>query len=168
MAFFILAVVKSDRLTYKKFSEQDKDDCVSWYTDEQVMRYIKGRAMTPDEAENRFSEIIKVNQKYTDLGFYGAYAQSEFIGITKLTHLTPSELEVGYGLLTPYWGQGYANEMIGAMIDAAQDIENISLLTGIVNKENHASIALLKKHGFNFISQKVEHNITNLYYSRNP
>jgi len=168
MAFFILADVKSDRLTYKKFTEQDINDCLSWYTDDQVMRYIKGRAMTIAEAESRFSEIIKVNQEKGIPGFYGVYIKTQFIGIAKLTHLSASELEVGYGLLVPFWGYGYASEMIGAMIDSSQNIKQVSKLTGIVNKENHASVALLKKHGFKFISEKAEHNIIQCYYSRKP
>lgn len=160
--------MKSVRLTYKKFAPQDKDDCIYWYTDEQVMRYIKGRAMTLEEAESRFSEIIKVNQENELLGFYGVYNKFQFIGIAKLTHLSPSELEVGYGLLVPYWGKGYASEMIGAMIVASKAITNIDLLTGIVNKKNHTSIALLEKHGFKFISEKVENNTKQCYYSRKP
>ncbi len=160
--------MKSERLTYNKFTAKDKVHCASWYTDQQVMRYIKGRAMTIIEAENRFNEIIQINQDNVITGFYGVYFKSEFIGIAKMVHLTPTELEVGYGLLTPFWGQGYASEILNAMIETSNTIDRITLLTGIVNKENHASIALLKKHGFKLITQKEESDFTHCYFSRKP
>lgn len=160
--------MKSARLRYTKFTTEDKSNCLRWYADEQVMRFIKGRAMTSLEAENRFAEIIQANHENSVLGFYGVYNNSQFIGIAKLMQLSPSELEVGYGLLAPYWGKGFASEMIAAMIETSRRVNQITLLTGIVNKENHASIALLKKHGFKFISEKVENNIIQCYYSREP
>ena len=160
--------MKSDRLTYRKIDQTVKGNILRWYTDKKIMKFIKGRAMTQAEAEDRFNFIVKTNRLNPQMGFWAVYKHNTFIGIAKLTYLKANVLEIGYGLLEQYWRQGFANEIINTLLKVARNIDSAKLITGIVNKENHASVALLKKHGFEFISEVNEGDLVQQHYSRKP
>jgi ribosomal-protein-alanine N-acetyltransferase len=56
--------------------------------------------------------------------------------------------EVGYMLAEPFWGQGYGSEAMAAVVEHARGELDLKRLTARVHLGNVASIALLKKLGF--------------------
>jgi len=57
------------------------------------------------------------------------------------------EWAVGYTVKKDYWGNGYACEMIGALIDFARSL-GVKIIIAPIAQENRASIKVIKKFGF--------------------
>ena len=60
----------------------------------------------------------------------------------------PTELEVGYTLGKPYWGQGYATEAAGAARDYAIEKLGARRLIALIIHGNDASENVARKLGF--------------------
>ena len=56
--------------------------------------------------------------------------------------------DVGYALLSPYTGQGYAREAVQGVLDYARSTLGLGELRAIVSQGNARSVALLEKLGF--------------------
>ncbi len=158
--------LESQRLTYLKFTEDQYDNYVKWYTDADVMKYITGRPLTLEEAKVRFDKALLNNKEHEGMGLYAiSHKQSErFAGIAKFALLEAGQAEVGYGFLTDFWGQGYASEVLECLVNHAKKLNDIRELVGIVNKENLASKKVLTKKGFEYFKEEEEKGQTSEYY----
>lgn len=156
---------QSDRLNYSKFTEELYNDYASWYTDEEVMKYITGKPLTERQAKERFEKVLKNNFNNDNLGLYSVNNHSgQFVGIAKLTPMNGADLEVGYGFLKPFWGRGYAKEVLGTLISESKNIKDVSTLIGIVNRENLISKRVLVNQEFKFLKEEVEDGQSLEYY----
>ncbi|MCP5039000.1 MAG: GNAT family N-acetyltransferase [Rhodobacteraceae bacterium] len=63
-------------------------------------------------------------------------------------------LHLGYLLGVPYWGQGYASELIAALLAALSSDPQKYILAG-VDRDNHASSRVLQKAGFEIVPEKT-------------
>ena len=121
--------------------------------------FILGRRMGLLTPRTKFCELL-LNGEYL-----GLYAFTEKNGIwwsfyLKSTHecigyggifninQTDNNAEIGYGLLQPYWGQGYISEIVSAIVSFALQTARIHRLYAIVLPGNEASIRVLKNNGF--------------------
>jgi RimJ/RimL family protein N-acetyltransferase len=57
-------------------------------------------------------------------------------------------LEIGYGLASPYRGQGYGGEAVGAMVEWLRTVPGVREVTAEVAVGNTASRRLLERLGF--------------------
>jgi len=71
------------------------------------------------------------------------------MGVTGLFYRgdTP-EIELGYWIGKPYWGQGYITEACQALLSEAQDSLSLNHIHAGVYSDNHASLRVLQKLGF--------------------
>ena len=58
------------------------------------------------------------------------------------------EVELGYGLLAPFWGQGYATEAVRAAVDWAFQQQETWFVSAQTEPHNAASRRVLQKAGF--------------------
>lgn len=156
----------SERLSYHKFTPLDIKDYLSWYTNNEVMKYITGRGLTQPEAEARFKIALGMNDQHPDAGLYAVRKRGsdEFVGIAKFVYKDPHEAEVGYGMLPEYWGKGYASEILDCMVKLSKKHHRVTKLIAIVNPENLSSKKVLAKKGFVFDKQITEDNFLLEYY----
>ena len=63
---------------------------------------------------------------------------------------------LGYWLGKPYWGQGYASEMLAATIDHAFTKFDIDQVRATVVPNNRASIRVLEKNGLRYVGAALE------------
>ena len=139
----------SSQLTFNKLTDNDFALYAQLTTNETVMKYITGNALTLEKAKLRFQKVVDNNLASGDTGFFIVRRKDkdDFIGIVKLVRITDDQFEVGYMLLPQYWGIGYASEMVKCMINLAIK-KQINEIIGIVDPENPASIRVLSKFGF--------------------
>jgi len=57
------------------------------------------------------------------------------------------EVEVGYGFLERYWGQGFATEAVQGLMDWAFDGKAAKKVTAETNVDNYGSIRVLERIG---------------------
>lgn len=72
----------------------------------------------------------------------------ELIGMVGLGEAPDGEIELGYWIARPNWGQGYATEAAAAVIDIARDGLRLKRLTASHFLDNPASGRVLEKLGF--------------------
>lgn len=65
-------------------------------------------------------------------------------------------VEIGYGLLEPYWNKGYATEAVGALMEWAWEQESICRIKAETLPDNQGSIRVLEKLGMKEIIRSEE------------
>ncbi len=92
---------------------------------------------------------------YDRLGFglYIAELKEEGVpigicGLVKRDFL--EDVDLGFALLPGFWGQGYAYEAASAVMEHGKGALGLKRIVAITNPENHNSIRLLEKLGFQF------------------
>ena len=58
------------------------------------------------------------------------------------------EIRVGYLLAEPYWGRGFASELIAGLVAWCRQQPSVEFLAGGVAADNPASARVLEKNGF--------------------
>ncbi|ELR73548.1 acetyltransferase, gnat family, putative [Fulvivirga imtechensis AK7] len=156
----------SERLVYSKFRESEYAIYASWYTNAAVMKHITGKALTEQEARERFGKAMATNQEHPDMGFFAARlkATNQFIGIAKLAYYQSEYIEVGYGFLPEYWGKGFATEMLTFLVDYSRHLPGGRDLIAIVDPKNTGSKKVLTNQGFVLYDSKPEDGRPTEYY----
>lgn len=130
--------------------------------DIRVMRYITEKAEPESETVESFKKILAYNATHTDqTGYYKIFDQDTYIGFGKLSWDEENKLEIGYMLLPEYWGQGYANQTIAALLSLIKQSEILSQVTvyAIIDPKNGASKHLLEKYHFVSVWQGMEEGL---------
>jgi ribosomal-protein-alanine N-acetyltransferase len=143
-------LLDSPNISYSPITSEDRNLSLVMWQNAKVMNFIKGRALTPLEAETRFEEQLSFNAKNPNLGFIKAKLKvnNEIIGYLKMVKMEPGVLEIGYALLPNYWGKGLASEILKAMMAYALNLSDFHTLVGVVDTSNFASIKVLIKQTF--------------------
>jgi RimJ/RimL family protein N-acetyltransferase len=152
--------LSSERLTYKKYTEADFEDYKRQATDIRVMQFISGKALTEEEAKEKFGKIMTANSFHEQLGYYSIRRNEDekIIGLGKLTFfgsekgLTEGKkkgiAEVGYPFYPEFWGNGYATEMTLYMCELAKKFDFLNEVIALIDPDNGASKRILTKCGF--------------------
>jgi ribosomal-protein-alanine N-acetyltransferase len=101
------------------------------------------------------SAIISNIGMYTasDVGYFVTKADGTFVGRGLLRHSqldNVDEIELGYGLVSQYWGRGFATEMAKAIVAIGFERLELKSLVALVDEPNMASRRVAEKIGFRF------------------
>jgi len=140
----------SKRLVISNLSAGDFHFYSRLVSDEKVMQYITGKALTLEEAESRFQLSLYGVKGYSDTGFFiiKHFEDQEFVGMCKLVQFDESAAEIGYMLLPEWWGKGYASEIVESLLELVKAKNYSNEIVGLVDPGNLASINVLAKFGF--------------------
>jgi ribosomal-protein-alanine N-acetyltransferase len=147
-----LPVIKTSRLVLRWTSEEDIDSIYEIFSDPQVMRYWSVTPLMNREAAAQMQrEIAEGNLKDSVWKWGLALSDSnKLIGTCTLFNLNLSNgrAEIGYAMGRPYWGNGYMNEALKALVKHAFDVVQLRRLEADVDPRNTASIRTLERLGF--------------------
>lgn len=73
--------------------------------------------------------------------------------------------ELGYWLAEPFWGRGIVMEASRELIKRAFDDLKLKRIYAIARRENHQSIRVLEKLGFNFLNEMQNVDYKNQQYT---
>ena len=143
-------VMETARLISEKFKTGDFDNYFGLVSNEDVMKMISGKAISPEEAQTNFEKILSINDLNSEIGYYTVRKKEtdEFIGLYKIIMIENGEAEIGYSLLPDFWNMGYGSEISEELVKYAKTIPQINCLVAITDPENYASKRILKKSGF--------------------
>lgn len=146
-------ILETDRLIVREFDEGDVEPFYLMGSDPEVIRYTgdpPGGLTGLDHAREVLrSRPLADYQKYG----YGRWAcvlkaTGEVIGFAGLKYLPDKqEIDLGYRLLPPYWGQGFATEASRAVLDYGRTRLGIGRVIAMVDPANTASIRVVEKLG---------------------
>ncbi len=135
------------------------------YADSEVMRYIgDGRTLTPEETDRSVHRMIEAWEA-DGYGLFTAVRKEDGAVIGRVGLIVwnpqtwettragangPTELEVGYTLGRPFWGQGYATEAAAAARDFALRKLGAQRLIALIIHGNEASENVARKLGLEY------------------
>jgi len=157
--------LETERLVLRPPVPEDAEPLAPMYSDPEVMRYLgDGRTLTPEETERSVQRMIE-GWKADGFGLYTTVRKEDDLVIgrvglilwdpktwqtTRADAEGPKELEVGYTIGRPYWGNGYATEAAGAARDFALGELGARRLIAMIIHGNDASENVARKLGFEY------------------
>lgn len=131
-------VVRTERLTLRRWSDADRDAMHDLNSDPLVMATI-GPVMTRPQSD---ALLDRIEQHFDDHG-YGLWCVEvggEVAGFTGLSHPWWRDgVEVGWRLRSGFWGHGYATEAARAALTLGLDevgLDEIISFTAVVNERS--------------------------------
>ena len=147
-----LPTLDTDRLTLRWITADDVDDFYAVYSNVEVMRYWSTPPLANKEAARKLIEEIQDGFSRQQMLKWGIALRTDntLIGSVTLFHpdFTHRRSEIGYALGRPYWGQGYMQETLTAVIDYAFTVLDFHRIEADVDPRNTASVKALERLGF--------------------
>lgn len=138
------------RLTLRRFTADDLEWFVALYADADVTRFLGGvrdRAAATELLHNR---ILRYYDEHPGLGIWMTTERGtgDRVGFHLLNHIQGETIiQVGYSLLKPAWGKGYATEMAEAVVRYGFVDLRVPRISAMTNLPNLASQRVLEKIG---------------------
>lgn len=143
-------IFETRRLVVRRYTQDDLNNFFQLNSDPDVMRYIQ----QPKSLQETTDFLWQNLDYYRQQPLLGRWAMllrhsNEFIGSFALIPLQHAEgTQIGYALLKPYWGMGYATEALDAGVSYAFYTVKIPVIVGVTEIPNIISQRVLMKRGF--------------------
>jgi len=147
-----LPTINTSRLSLRWIREEDVDDFYAVYSNPEVMRYWSTLPLPDRDAASKLINEIHEGIKRDEMMKWGIALRSsdKLIGSVTLFHIdfTHRRAEIGYAQGRAYWGQGYMQEALKAVLNHAFEILNLHRIEADVDPRNAASVRTLERLGF--------------------
>ncbi len=161
-------MLSTERCCLKKVTDEDRKDIIKLYVNPDTRKYLGG-ALSTQAAEEKFDDIIK-NQATTnnDAVYTVKLKDKTFIGLIYLSpYYDKSFYEISYEFLPQYWGNGYAFEVMNAILDDCRLKPGFDKVYAETQTKNFRSRKLLEKLGYKKEKELVRFNEKQTVYSIN-
>lgn len=161
--------IETQRTRLRPFEETDVEEAFAWFSDPEVMKFIpNGPDATLEHTRRR---IAGYREHQARFGFSKRLIvhreTGKPIGDSGLLHLPDGErIELGFRLLKPYWGSGYAVEVGLAWLDWFDAHLAGRPLFADVNPDHAKSQRVLSKLGFQPSHPEIVYGMIMLIYRR--
>jgi ribosomal-protein-alanine N-acetyltransferase len=160
-------MIHSERLVMHPISENDAELLLGVFRDPAVRRYLLDDAtVSLDWVRN---EIASSNERFASRGaglcairLKGATAIVGFVGFQEF--FDPPRLQLLYGLLPGYWGQGLAFEAAKRMCDFAFYELGFSHIEAAMDTPNERSIAVAERLGLSRLNAPGKRPDATVFY----
>ena len=131
-------------------TEADLDWLAALYSDAEVTEHLGGLKTRTQVADMLRTRIIEYYDTHPGMGMWMTIerATGDQLGFHLINNIQGETIiQVGYGLLKPHWGKGYATEMAEALLRHGFQTLNLPRIAGIATLPNVASQRVLEKIG---------------------
>lgn len=158
-------VVTTERLVLRPMKPQHLSLHRQLDTDPEVMRYLLGRARTPEETdafwEPRCTETIA---DAAGLGWWVGFAGDRCVGWWDLGRsdsdpeaaIKPGEAEIGWRVLRSNWGKGLAPEGAAALLQHAFETIGLDRVWAETMAVNTPSRRVMEKIGMRHVATEIQ------------
>ena len=125
-----------------------------------VMRFVRGKAMTYDENKQELENLIKkYTEKENDFWIFAVKIKLNniFLGTVAVVNDGEDD-EIGYRLLEEHWGCGYGYEVSKGLIEYCK-AQKINKIVAYAALDNIASTKILKKLNFTFVKNLIAEDL---------
>ena len=146
--------LKTNRLGFRQWREDDISNAIGLWGDYEVTKYFDSRGkLSHDEVQERLSKEI-MNQKNHGVQYWPVFLLESDVHVG-CCGLRPYDLsqkiyEIGFHIRSNQWRRGYAREAALAVIDYAFNALKAKALFAGHNPENTVSQHLVKQLGFGY------------------
>lgn len=138
------AIIQTERLTLKPYSEQDTNGLIDILTTPEVTdTFMVPEMESPRCLQELVQKLISFSQIEDDKHLeYGIYLKGQIIGFVNDCGIKDDEIEIGYVIHPRYQGQGYATEAVYAVITELREMGFRKIVAGYF-WENTASLRVM-------------------------
>ena len=153
-----MIIFETPRLLVRRYNEADVENFYLLNSNPDVMRYIR-QPKTFEESRNFLLDNIAFYEKHP---LFGRLAVNEkdtgnFAGSFAIIPLDHTNFwQVGYALMKPYWGKGYATELVKEGLQYSFTKGGLTYIAGVTEIMNFDSQKVLVKAGFTHEKNYVE------------
>lgn len=157
--------LRTGRIGFSKWGQEDIGLATELWGNAEVTRLIcaSGKFSEDDIKERLNREILNDRNHHVQYWPIFEIATDDLIGCCGLRPCAENGYEIGFHLRPKFWGQGYAKEAAGAIIDYAFTTLQAHRLFAGHNPNNIASQKVLKALGFTYIGDEF-YEPTGLYH----
>ncbi|MDB5078802.1 MAG: acetyltransferase, ribosomal protein N-acetylase [Chloroflexi bacterium] len=141
--------LQTGRLLMRRMVMSDVPDLFEVASDEEVTRYITWETHRSLSDTERFIQVVHDWYDRQEVLYWAVLRQSDMklIGTCGIFEWVPKDAraELSYTLGRPYWGQGYASEVVSVMVRFAFEVMQLNRLEGRCLAENTASARVMEK-----------------------
>ena len=147
------ALLETDRLLLRRFTEVDEDALFDLDSDPEVMRFLSGGAPTPRDVirNDILPRFLRYDERFPGYGVWAAVekATGEFSGWFSFqpSGEASDEVRLGYRLSRAAWGKGYATEGSKALIRKGFSELDVRRVVATTYEDNVASRRVMEKVG---------------------
>jgi [ribosomal protein S5]-alanine N-acetyltransferase len=145
--------LETPRLLLSRPTAADRSDLLTFYTDPRVMATLGG-LRTPDELDAVLRRLLDNWERVGfDLWVARQRSDGQFVGrggLRRIRIAERDEVEVGYGLVPDFWGQGLAVELARESVRVAFGILGLADLISFTLPTNLRSRRVMEKVGFRY------------------
>lgn len=153
-------IIETQRLTIRWLTEDDAEFIYRLYNTDSFLQFVGDKNLQSVDDARKYLLTGALNMyERIGMGLYMVELRSDktALGISGLIKRDSlCDIDIGYGFLPEYEGQGYAYEAGVALKKYAKNVLNIERLVAITTADNKRSIALLEKLGLGFESTVEE------------
>lgn len=161
-----IETVHTARLVLTRPVEHDLPDLERMHRDPHVMATLGG--LRSDAELAALHEQLFAHWACYSFGWWIArMADGRFVGRGGLRSLTlegVGAVEVGYGLVPEFWGQGLATELAAESVRTGFDVLHLKALICFTLPENQASRRVMEKVGFRYERDIVHAGLLHALY----
>jgi len=147
-------LLETDRLLINKITIDDAEFILELMNDKDWIKNIGDKGVrTIEDAQAYIQNRFLKTYTESNCGFYSLNLKKnhQFIGIAGLVDREGLDhIDIGYGMLPQFRGNGYAFEATKAIYDYGYQDLKLEKIVAIVNPDNLSSIKLLSKLGLEF------------------
>lgn len=163
-------MVETERLTFRRFQDEDLPQLIEQRSDPEVNRYLGGTARQNAEA---LSTRIKFYMECFDKFGFGMCPMiwketGEVIGTAGLQPLEDTgEVEVGYSIIKKYWGLGIGTEAARGWMEYGFNTAGLERIVAVAVVENEASQHIMRKLGMTYEKTSESYGSQCAFYAVN-
>ncbi len=148
-------ITQTQRLILRRYTADDLNDLYEYLSDEETVKFEPYKPMSLEETKDNLGWRIGTDEMIA-VELKGSH---KMIGNVYLGKRDFNSLEIGYVFNRKYWGNGYAKEACGALINRAFD-SGVHRIFAECDPENAGSWRLLEALGF----EREAHLQQNVYF----
>ncbi len=142
--------IDTPRLRLRDFEPRDLPAMAGWSADPRVTKHLLFGPRDAEAARRHLDGVIQAQssrrRRFWELAIERA-ADAAILGACDLTLQSREELEVGYLLARPHWGQGYATEALRAVLAAGFNELGVVRIVATTAVGNDRSTRVLERAG---------------------
>jgi len=154
-----MQILETTRLVLHPFTDEDCEFILELLNEEAFLRYVGDKGVrTLEDARTYIQRGPQASYNEQGFGLYRVDLKEtgEPIGMCGLLQRDTLEYpDMGFALLERFWGNGYASESASAVRKFGKNELALDRIDAITSPDNHTSIGLLEKIGFQFKKRVV-------------
>ncbi|HEX8425730.1 GNAT family N-acetyltransferase [Hymenobacter sp.] len=160
-----LPTIETPRLLLRPIELIDAPSILALDSDPDVLRYVPNAPLSTLAEATAIVEYIRAQYQRNGIGRWVVERKEDgaFIGWCGLKLVNETECngrtnyyDLGYRLLTRYWGCGYASEAAEASLRYGFEVLQLPVINATVMRENRPSCRILQKLGLAKTAEFVE------------